>query len=182
MRRAFLACLCLTRVSLVAGQTDPVAASRGEYQQAVAAYQAHDYPAFLSHASRAADLRPSHGGVIYGLASAYALTGDTVRAVEALRRFASLGYYADVSADSDLVALRRSKSFAAVRRRLEGNRAPVVRSTVAFTLPETDLLTEGIAYDPGSRTFFVGSVHQRKIMRVAGDGRATEFVQPACTE
>ncbi len=56
--------------------------------------------------------------------------------------------------------------FAEVRRALEVNRRPVVKSTVAFTLPERDLLTEGIAYDPRTRAFFVGSVHRRKIVRV----------------
>ena len=41
-----------------------------------------------------------------------------------------------------------------------------MRSQAAFTLPERDLLTEGIAYDPGSGAFFVGSVHHRKIFRI----------------
>jgi DNA-binding beta-propeller fold protein YncE len=52
----------------------------------------------------------------------------------------------------------------------------LVRSTPAFTLAERDLLTEGIAYDPKARSFFVGSVHQGKILRVDVHGRTTEFV------
>src|SRR5689334_16230642 len=60
-----------------AAQADPVLASRAAYQLAVKAYEAHDVPAFLAHAREAERLRPDHGGVIYGLASACALSGDT---------------------------------------------------------------------------------------------------------
>ena len=178
MLRALLACLGLLHAGLAAAQADPVLASRGEYQIAVKAYEAHDYPAFLQHAKRAQELRPSHGGVTYALASAYALTGDDAKAVETLRRFAALGYFADIAADSDLARLRELPAFAEVGRHLESNRKPVVRSTVAFTLAERDLLTEGIAYDPRSKAFFVGSVHHRKIVRISSDGRQADFVAP----
>src|SRR5207244_1229705 len=142
--------------------TDPVLASRAEYTDAVKAYQAHDTAGFLDHAERAEALRPDHGGVLYALASAYAISGDQAKAMEALRRFAALGYFADAAADSDMAGLRGSAEFAEVRRALDANRRPVVRSVVAFSLPERDLLTEGIAYDPHAKAFFVGSVHHRK--------------------
>lgn len=158
-------------------QADPVLASRAESAEAVRAYKAHDFAAFLQHAMRAEELRPQHGGVVYALASAYALTGENDKAVETLRRFAALGYYADITADSDLVRLHGAAGYDEVRRALQANRRPVVRSTVAFTLPERDLLTEGIAYDPGGKAFFVGSVHHRKIVRVDRSGRASDFVR-----
>ncbi|MEO7984919.1 MAG: hypothetical protein ABI766_00210 [Gemmatimonadales bacterium] len=160
-------------------QPDPVIISRSEYQLAVKAYEGRDYADFLDHARRAQQLRPSHGGVIYGLASAYALTGRRDSAIGMLNRFATLGYVADVAADSDFIALRGSPGYAGVRRALASNHTPIVRSTVAFTLPEKDLLTEGIAYDPLSKAYFVGSVHHRKILRVAGDGTVSEFVPAA---
>lgn len=97
-------------------------------------------------------------------------------AIRTLRRFASLGYFADIAADSDLAALPKAPGYARVRRELDANRTPVVRSKVAFTLPEKDLLTEGIAYDPSSHAFFVGSVHHRKIVRVDSAGRAADWI------
>src|SRR6185369_15016956 len=39
-------------------------------------------------------------------------------------------------------------------------------SRIAFTLAETDLFPEGIAYDPVDRAFFLSSLHKRKIVRV----------------
>jgi sugar lactone lactonase YvrE len=55
-------------------------------------------------------------------------------------------------------------------------RTPVGQSTVAFTLSEKDLITEGVAHDPKTGAFFVSSVHRRKIVRVAKDGTVSDFV------
>src|SRR5215218_413317 len=135
---------------------DPVAASRAAYQEAIRAHKAQDVPAFLRHAREAERLRRAHGGVVYTLASAYALTGDTAAALATLRRFAALGHTADLDADSDFTALRALPPFDSVRQSLRANAAPLMRSRPAFTLVQRDLLTEGIAYDPRSRSFFVG--------------------------
>jgi len=160
------------------GQDDAVLASRAAYREAMRAYQAHDSLGFLRAAREAARLRPVHGGVLYALASACAMNADTAGALDALRRFAALGYTADVAADSDLAPLRITPAFDSVRAALGRNAAPVVRGRLAFTVPERDLLTEGIAYDPRSRSFFIGSVHRRKILRVDRRGRVTEFIHP----
>ncbi len=158
-----------------AAQGDPVADSRAHYREAVRAYEARDYTAFLDHARRAQALRPTHGGVTYALASAYALTGDTAEALASLRRFAAMGYAADVAADSDFAPLRGSAAFTEVEGRLRRNREPLVRGTVAFELPERDLLAEGVAYDPREGTFFVSAVHRRKVVRMTPDGRFSDF-------
>jgi sugar lactone lactonase YvrE len=172
-----LALLGATAARAVA-QDDPVLASRAAYQQAVRAYRAHDVPAFLRYASEAHRLRPDHGASTYAFASACAMAGDTGAALGALRGFAALGYTADVAADSDLVPLRGLPAFDSIRAALGRNATPLVRGTPAFTLPEKDLLTEGIAYDPRTRSFFVGSVHRRKILRVDRHGHVTELVHP----
>jgi sugar lactone lactonase YvrE len=171
--RAASAALVLLSPIRAAAQADPVLDSRRAYQEAMRAYEAHDYPAFLTRAREAERLRPAHGGVIYTLACAYALTGDTAAALATLNRYARLGYVADVVADSDHAG---TPGLQQVRGRLARNQAPLVQSTVAFTLPERDLLTEGIAYDPRGKAFYVGSVHHRKIVRVDRAGRVSDFV------
>jgi thioredoxin-like negative regulator of GroEL len=106
---------------------DPITDSRAHYREAVRAYQAKDFAAFLEHARQAQALRPTHGGVTYALASAYALTGDTAAALSSLRRYAAMGYTADLAA----ARLRRAPAkpaLADVERRLAGNRAPLVRA------------------------------------------------------
>jgi sugar lactone lactonase YvrE len=156
-------------------QSDPVAESRAHYRAAVRAYEAHDLPGFLKHARQAQARRPAHGGVIYALASALALNGDAAGALAALGHFASLGYSADVTADSDFAGLRNAEAYAELARRLEHNRAPIVASGVAFELPQPDFLAEGIAHDPREDVFYVASVRQAKIFRVTRMGAVSEF-------
>lgn len=156
-------------------QADPILESRAETRAAMQAYEARDWTAYLAHATRAQALRPAHGGVTYALASARALTGDTAGALEALRRFATMGYSADLAADSDFVSLREQPGYAEVMRRLARNAEPLIRSRPAFTLPEADLLAEGIAHDPVDGSFYVAAVHQRKVLRVARGGAVSVF-------
>src|SRR6476661_4497132 len=79
-------------------------------------------------------------------------------------------YQQAVMADSDLASLRSLKAFDVIRQSLARNAEPVMRSQPAFTLPERDLLTEGLAYDARTGAFLVGSVHHRKILRVDRSG------------
>jgi sugar lactone lactonase YvrE len=49
--------------------------------------------------------------------------------------------------------------------------------SVAFTVAQTDLVPEGIAWDPTSRSLFLGSTYRRKIVRIDSLGLATDFVR-----
>ena len=51
-------------------------------------------------------------------------------------------------------------------------------STRAFVLPERDLLPESIAFDPATGSFYVGSMHRRKIVRRDADGRVRDWAGP----
>ena len=53
------------------------------------------------------------------------------------------------------------------------------RGRVAFTINEPDLIPEGIAHDPVTRTFFVSSTYRRKIVAVGPDGAARDFTTEA---
>ena len=57
--------------------------------------------------------------------------------------------------------------------------SPLVRGTVAFTLADRALIPESVAYDPGDRAFYVGSMYKRKIIRIGADGRVSDFIRPA---
>jgi hypothetical protein len=52
-------------------------------------------------------------------------------------------------------------------------------ATRAFTIPEKGFIAEGVAYDPVTKSFFVSSVRRRKIVRIDGAGRRSDFVQAA---
>jgi hypothetical protein len=160
-------------------QSDPILESRAELRAAAAAYEARDWPAYLAHARRAYALRPEHGGVTLALASALALSGDTAGALAALDRFAARGYSADLAGDADFASVRTAPGWTALAARLAANAGPIVRSRPAFTAGEHGLLTEGIAYDPATRAFYLSSVRARKILRIGRDGGATVFADTA---
>lgn len=50
---------------------------------------------------------------------------------------------------------------------------------VAFTIPEADLIPEGIAFDSVDGSFYVGSTYKRKVVRIDSDGGIQDFVEPA---
>jgi sugar lactone lactonase YvrE len=62
---------------------------------------------------------------------------------------------------------------------MQANRAPRGRAEPAFTLRERELLTEGVAYDAKTRTWFVSSVRHRKIVAVDERGVQRDFITEA---
>jgi sugar lactone lactonase YvrE len=145
------------------------------YDVAVTAYQAKDYSGFLAAAKKMLALEPENPKYIYNVACAEALTGDTAGASRHLTALLGKGLSFGVEDDADLAALRASKDFEPVRKLLDRLKEPVSSSQVAFSLPEKDQIPEGIAYDPSSRTWFVSSVHKRKIVARAEDGKISDF-------
>ena len=53
--------------------------------------------------------------------------------------------------------------------------AAQVPSDVAFRIADSELIPEGIAYDPHARLFYVGSTYKRKIVSVDRKGVARDF-------
>lgn len=45
----------------------------------------------------------------------------------------------------------------------------------AFRIKDKNLIPEGIAYDPADKSFYVGSITQRKIVRVNSKGKISDF-------
>ena len=48
-------------------------------------------------------------------------------------------------------------------------------SLIAFTIPEKDLLSESISYDPETGDFYVSSTRKGKILKRASDGTTSDF-------
>lgn len=144
---------------------------------AQAAYEKKDFAGFLEHSSAASRAAPDSPRALYNLACAHALNGDVAGATGALDRLAAKRLYFDVAADSDFVRIKDSPAFAAARAKIDAVKAPVGGSATAFTLAQKDLIPEGIAHEAASGTFFVSSVHRRKIVRVAPGGKVTDLVK-----
>jgi hypothetical protein len=51
------------------------------------------------------------------------------------------------------------------------------KAQIAFKITERDIIPEGIAYDPASKSFFVSSIFKKKIMKISETGAVSEFIK-----
>jgi hypothetical protein len=147
-------------------------------QRAQAAATAGDHKARI-----AADLELLHllnGSpiVVNALARAYMSSGDAKGALAELNRLADIGQTDErllQGKDQRYANIQTLPDCKKIVARLSANNTPVSLSSLAFVLPETDLLPEDIDYDAGSQSFLVTSILKRKIIRVQTDGSAVDF-------
>jgi len=118
---------------------------------------------------------PDQGEVLYRLARERALAGDTPGALDALDKAIATGLDFDIDAESAFRPLHNEAKFMALLDRALDQRLVVRRSTEAFHVAEKDLIPEGLAHDPATGAFFLGSLHKRKVVRVGADGQARDF-------
>ena len=149
---------------------------RKAMRQARLAYDAKDYGTFLDATVKAAELLPGNPEVTYNLACAYSLMGQRAAAVTVLQRLADLGVDFRVDEDPDVSPLLAVADLREVHAALVALRVPFGRAAEAFTLDEPEFLPAGIAYDPRTRAFFLGSVHQRTIARIDAQGKTTPLL------
>ncbi len=148
-------------------------------QQAKADYKAKDYAKFLENIKRASDLRPNHARLLYNLAAAYALGGKPDDALGVLARLAAMDLFFAVERDDDFKALFDSPRFRAIQNEFALNQQTLNKSARAFTIPQKDLITEGVAYDAATKRFFVSSVRRHKILAIDANGKVSDFSFPA---
>jgi sugar lactone lactonase YvrE len=147
-------------------------------QHALAAYKAKDFAAYLADTIRIEQQRPGHPIAVFNLAGAQALNGNAAAAAAALARLAEMQVWLDVAGETDFDGVRNDPAFARAAARVAAVReARKSSATVAFRFDDPDLITESIAYDPRSKSFFVSSVRKRRIIRVAADGGMSDFAR-----
>ena len=125
---------------------------------------------------------PDHPQFVYSHAITMARVGRTKEAAAGVRRL--LGWDARfaqrVLRDSAMAEVRAGFDTVEIARRAESASQAVSGGTVWATIDERDLVPEGTAYDPKTRSLLVSSMHKNKILAIAPDGRVSERV-PART-
>lgn len=175
MRRpVVITAACLLTVGLAFAQQSSVADLARE---ARAAYDKADYATFVAKTQAAARLAPGDVWVLYNLACGQAITGKQTEALKTLDTLADRQVRFDLDAEDDFVSLRQTAGYRKVGDRMKKlGDLKISGSAVAFRLPEKGLVPEGIAFDSKSGSFFVSSIRKKKIVRVAPDGTASDFV------
>lgn len=116
--------------------------------------------------------------IVEALARAYAASGDVRSALAELNKLADLGQTDKAllgGSDQRFASLQTLPEYKHVLARLSTNDTPVSLASVAFVLPDADLLPEDIDYDPGSRSFLITSIREHKIIRVQPNRSVTDF-------
>jgi sugar lactone lactonase YvrE len=178
-RRAIRRALWLTLLaSSLLAETPKSEDVRTLFEEAMKAYKQKDYAGFVEGMEAALRLRPNHQVYMYDLAGGYALTGRKDEAIALLSQMASMGFvFPGIEKDADFASLRGEGDFDAVLKKFAENRTSISHSEPAFTVHEKGLVPEGLAYDPNTKTFFLGSVYRRKIVAVNAAGQARDFSQ-----
>ena len=157
----------------------PTAHAQSDASSAAArAYKEKNYPEYLRNVQELNKQYPHNVWVTEVLARAYALNKMDQEALATLRTLAQMGMAVDI-AHADLASLKANADFEQLRPSFERNAAPNVRSSIAFTLTEKDLIPEGITHDPTTGDFYVSSIYRRKIVRVTKDGKIGDFTSPS---
>ena len=144
-------------------------------RQAVEFYKTKDYEKFLENIKRASDLRPNHARLLYNLAVAFSLNNKSDEALKVLERLSAMDLFFAVEKDDDFKSLFDLARFKTIQNEFALNQKAVNKSEKAFTIPQKDLITEGIAYDSTSKRFFVSSIHRRKIVAIDAKGKVSDF-------
>lgn len=167
--------LCLLAVTPMQAQRQALDEGRRYTQEALEAYKAKDYDAYVVNLQKALEYRPNHPALVYRLAGAYALAGQPENAIAWLGQYAAMGLTARAAEDEDLASVQDLPGFAEAVNRMAQNTEPVGESEEAFRLSDPTFVPENVAYDPVTKTYFVSSVHQRRIVRVGHMRQEEDF-------
>lgn len=136
---------------------------------------AQEAPTEVQQLERALSASPDHGGMWIELAAAHARAGNKAEAVKWLEKAVARGLDFDIAENPAFAPFLATPEFKALVEKAKAHRKVVSRSKVAFKLPEKDLIPEGIAHDPKTGAFFVGSLAKNKIVRVDKAGKTNDF-------
>lgn len=170
--------LGLAPASLGAQADSLAAAARDHYRSAVAASRQGDVRATRDFLVRAHQAWPTQPAYLLAAAQQSARLADTAATARYLEALATLGAGLDLGAGEAFASVRDAATLAEARRRLAENSAPMVRSRVVATLPDSAFYPEGMDHDPRSDAWFVASIRKRTIVRIGPDGHARDFPRP----
>lgn len=146
-------------------------------REAFQKYKENNYEGFLRATQKANELRKNHPSLFYNIALGYALTNKPDSALLYLNKIADMKLSFPAEKDSDFVSLWNAEEFNNITSKFDNAKKQHGKSELAFSLSEKDLLTESVAYNPDTKTFYVGSVHKRKIFLITENGKVELFAE-----
>ena len=122
--------------------------------------------------------RPNDGVLVYYEAALQSQLGQRSLTLELLRSLMGRKLGLIPTRDLGFDAVWNDTEFQTVRKELVDEDVKTLDAPVAFRLKDPKLIPEGIAYDPTSKRFFLGSIAQHKIIVSDAKGEAGDFSAP----
>jgi hypothetical protein len=118
---------------------------------------------------------PDRAIVLYFLAQDYAQIGDQQKAIALLKESISAREGVNPAHDATLRSLHGNPDFRALVAEAERQYPPVHKARTVITLPEKDLIPEGLAFDEGKNVFYLSSLFHRKVVKIDASGHSADF-------
>ena len=169
----------LLALGTLAQGTDPAvdsaAVARSAWARGVAAFRNHDLATARKEIERAATAWPTQPAYPWGLVLVTSRQSDTTGLRNALRAYAGLGLGRDLKADSTIARFLTLPGFAMLQAEHDRNRAPLTRSSVLASFPDSTFWPEGTDYDSSTGRFYLASVRHRTVAEWRPGGSVREL-------
>ncbi len=162
-------------VSSVSADDDPLQKFRELYASAGGAEAEGEFEKAIDFVEQALTIIPNHPYLHYYMAYCHANLGQEVEALALLEKSLVLGFDFGGELDEPLKALQSAPGFSRIQDLIEAMAIPVNNSTVAITIPQPDLIPEGMAYDPVEDCFYLSSINKCKIVKFNLKGEISDF-------
>jgi hypothetical protein len=137
-----------------------------------------DWPVFRAEIGRIENLlssAPDTAAVTYQMARTWAAAKQWPETIQWLRKAVDFRAGLDPSRESVFTDLRGTREFDAILSAAREATPPVSHSTSAFVVAEGDLAPESMSYDPKGKSFYLGSMRKRKVVRCSPTGNCAQF-------
>jgi DNA-binding beta-propeller fold protein YncE len=148
------------------------------YQQSLKKLSEKDTTAFVQLAQQAHTLAPKHPDIMVNLAKAYSMIGKKRQCIELLDDISVIGFDYDVKNDSGFMNIWKHSLLKNITARAKSN-TEIIASDLAYSLPEKDLIPEGITYNPRRQQLYISSIYKRKIVFINSDGTSGDLFTEA---
>ena len=116
------------------------------------------------------------GIVMVEIARRYAIGGDRKQALAWFEKAAALNPEYTPEFDGEFQTMVALPEFQPLVERARKASPPVRRAALAFTVAESDLIPEGLAWDARSKKLYLGSINKHKIIELASNGAVRDFI------
>jgi sugar lactone lactonase YvrE len=120
---------------------------------------------------------PDRGTALFFLAHDYAHLGNFEKALASLKECISLEEGFDPEGDPVFRPMKDNPEFNKLIERIHQRYPAVHQAQAAFTIPEKDLVPEGLAVNSSTGDLYMGSLNLRKIVRITKTGVISDFVK-----